>query len=140
MHPLTVSYFLLLLGKFSLHAFLHWKSTLSCPCFNSLLSCQGLAPAHLNSLPLHNLVIWTCGSVFFPLPKATLALLSTVFFMALRPLFLLLLSNSGSVLATMSFFLFLFLPQTLAETVFSLLYYQATMGRQTLVFLGKRCR
>ena len=50
------------------------------------LSRQDAALAHLDSLPSHNLVIWTDGSVFF-LSKATLASLPTAHFVALRPHF-----------------------------------------------------
>ena len=53
---------------------------------------------------------------------------------------LLLLSDSRSVLATLFYFSSFLLPQSLSETVFSLLqFYQATMGPWTLVSSGKRC-
>ena len=47
------------------------ESTLSSPCFRSglLLSSQGTALAHLDSLPPHDLVLWTDGSVPFPFGK-----------------------------------------------------------------------
>ena len=47
------------------------ESTLSSPCSRSdaSLSRQGAALAHLDSLPLHNLVLWTDGSVPFPFGK-----------------------------------------------------------------------
>ena len=43
------------------------ESTLSTPCFHfdPPLSCQGSALAHLDSLPPHDLVLWTDGSVPF---------------------------------------------------------------------------
>ena len=41
--------------------------------FNPPLSCQVAALAHLDSVPPHDLVIWTDGSVPFPLAKVTLA-------------------------------------------------------------------
>ena len=48
------------------------ESTLSTPCSRSdpPLSRQGAALAHLDSLPPHNLVLWTDGSVPFPLGKS----------------------------------------------------------------------
>ena len=47
------------------------ESTLSTPCSRSdlLLSRQGAALAHLDSLPPHDLVLWTDGSVPFPFGK-----------------------------------------------------------------------
>ena len=49
------------------------ESTLSTPCSRSdpplSLSRQGAALAHLDSLPPHNLVLWTDGSVPFPFGK-----------------------------------------------------------------------
>ena len=47
------------------------ESTLSTPCsrFDSPLSLLGVALAHLDSLPFHDLVLWTDGSVLFPLGK-----------------------------------------------------------------------
>ena len=47
------------------------ESTLSTPCSRSdpPLSRQGAALAHLDSLPLHDLVLWTDGSVPFPFGK-----------------------------------------------------------------------
>ena len=56
----------------------HWnmpsftvESTLSSPCFrsDSSFSRQSAAFAHLNSLPPHDLMIWTDGSVPFPFGK-----------------------------------------------------------------------
>ena len=65
------------------------ESTLSSPCSrsNPPLSRQGAALAHLDSLPPHNLVIWTDGSVPLFLAKAALAYLPTALVVALRPLF-----------------------------------------------------
>ena len=47
------------------------ESTLSSSCSRSdpPLSCQGAALAHLDSLPPHDLVLWTDGSVPFPFGK-----------------------------------------------------------------------
>ena len=47
------------------------ESTLPTPCSRSDLShsCQGVALAHLDSLPPHDLVLWTDGSVPFPFGK-----------------------------------------------------------------------
>ena len=47
------------------------ESTLSCPCTRSdpPHSRQGAALAHLDSLPPHDLVLWTDGSVPFPFGK-----------------------------------------------------------------------
>ena len=47
------------------------ESTLSSPCsrFDTLHSRQGAALAHLDSLPPHDLVLWTDGSVPFPFGK-----------------------------------------------------------------------
>ena len=47
------------------------ESTLSSPCFRSdfPLSRQGVALTHLDSLPPHDLVLWTYGSVPFPFDK-----------------------------------------------------------------------
>ena len=47
------------------------ESTLSSPCSrsNPPHSCQGAALAHLDSLPPHDLVLWTDGSVPFPFGK-----------------------------------------------------------------------
>ena len=52
-------------------AFFHGESTLSSPCFRSdpPHSCQGAALAHFDSLPPHDLVLWTNGSVPFPFGK-----------------------------------------------------------------------
>ena len=80
MRPLTRSYFLLLLlGGLSLLALLHlFESCLPLLCSLPFslhapalipLSRQGTAPSHLDSLPSHNLVIWTDGSVPFSFGK-----------------------------------------------------------------------
>ena len=47
------------------------ESTLSSSCFRSEppLSRQGAALAHLDSLPPHDLILWTDGSVHFPFGK-----------------------------------------------------------------------
>ena len=58
------------------------ESTLSSPC-----SRQGAALAHLDSLPPHDLVLWTDGSVPFPLVRAAPAYLPTALSVALRPVF-----------------------------------------------------
>ena len=65
------------------------KSTLSSSCSRSdlPLSRQGAALAHPNSLPPHNLVISTDGSVPFPFCKSSSGVLLTAHFVALRPLF-----------------------------------------------------
>ena len=65
------------------------ESTLSTPCSRSdpPLSRQGAALAHLDSLPPHHLVLWTDGSVSFPLAKAAPAFLPTAHSVALRPFF-----------------------------------------------------
>ena len=54
----------------NLHSFTV-ESTLPTPCSRSdpTLSRQGAALAHLDSLPLHGLVLWTDGSVPFPFGK-----------------------------------------------------------------------
>ena len=64
------------------------ESTLSTPCSRSdpLLSHQGAALAHLDSLPPHDLVLWTDGSVPLLLVRAAPAFLPTAFSVALRPL------------------------------------------------------
>ena len=81
MRPLTRPCFLLLvLGRLFLLAlpvllgiFLRsrWSPPFPTPCFRSdpPLSCQGAALAHLDSLPPHDLVLWTDGSVPFPFGK-----------------------------------------------------------------------
>ena len=139
------------------------ESTLSSPCFhcNSFFSCQGAALAHLDSLPL---MIWCFEQIvlfLFLLAKAALTFLPTALSVALRPVFsvfplklapfcmlfaglgstnksviFLLLSDSHSVVATLSsiFLLISNFVADLAGTLFSLLLcYQATMGPQTLV-------
>ena len=66
------------------------ESILSSSCFrsNPPLSRQGAALAHLDFLPLHNLVLWTGGFVFFSfLAKAAPTYLLTAFSVALRPHF-----------------------------------------------------
>ena len=47
------------------------ESTLPTPCFcfDPNFSCQGASIAHLDSLPPHDLVLWTDGSVLFPFGK-----------------------------------------------------------------------
>ena len=50
-------------------AFFTVESTLSSPCSRSDHSRQGAALAHLDSLPPHDLVLWTDGSVPFPFGK-----------------------------------------------------------------------
>ena len=54
------------------------ESTLSTPCSHSdpPLSCQGAALAHLDSLPPHDLVLWTDGSVPFPFGKGSSGVLA----------------------------------------------------------------
>ena len=131
--------------------FLHCVSTLSSSCSRSdlPLSRQGAALAHLDSLPSHDLVLWTDGSVPFPFGKGGSGVLAncslrgteaTLSFSAdpvcssfsaeayaiLHALCwsrqhqqacqlssLLLLSNSRSVLATLSFPPSFLLPQIL---------------------------
>ena len=53
------------------------ESTLPTPCSRSVppLSGQGAALAHLDSLPLHNMVLWTDGSVPFPFGKGDFGVL-----------------------------------------------------------------
>ena len=65
-------------------------STLSTPCSRSdpPPSRQGAAVAHLDSLPLHDLVLWTDGSVPFPFGKGGSCVLANCSLsVALRPLF-----------------------------------------------------
>ena len=68
--------------------FPHWnlplftvKSTLSssCSCSYPPHSCQGAALAHLDSLPAHDLVLWTDGSVCFLFGKGGSGVLATCF-------------------------------------------------------------
>ena len=56
--------------------------TLSSPCSrsDSHLSCQGAAVAHLDSLPPHDLVLWTDNSVPFPFGKGGSGVLAKCFF------------------------------------------------------------
>ena len=88
MHPLTRSCFLLpLVGRLLLLA-LHfllgtclrspWSPPfpLQCSCSNPPLSRQGAALAHLGSLPPHDLVLWTDGSVSFPFGKGGFSVLA----------------------------------------------------------------
>ena len=66
------------------------ESTLSSPCSRSdpPLSRQGAALAHLDSLPPHDLVLWTNGSVPFPFGKGGFGVLANCSLsVALRPLF-----------------------------------------------------
>ena len=78
MHLLTRSCFLLRLLEglflhflFSLESSFTVGSTFSSSCsrFDPLLSRQGAAFAHLDSLSPHDLVLWTDGSVPFPFGK-----------------------------------------------------------------------
>ena len=64
-------------------------STLTTPCSRSdlPLSRQGAALAHLDSLPPHDLVLWTDGSAPFLFGKGARAFLPTALPVALRPLF-----------------------------------------------------
>ena len=65
------------------------ESTLSfsCSCSDPPHSRQSAALAHLDSLPPHDLVLWTDRSVPFPLARAAPAYLPTALSVALRPLF-----------------------------------------------------
>ena len=78
---------LLLLALSSLESAFTVESTLSSPCsrFDPHLSRQGGAFTHLDSLPPHDLVLWTDGS--FPFGKAAPASLPSALSVALRPLF-----------------------------------------------------
>ena len=153
------------------------ESTLPTPCSRSdlLVSCQGVALAHLDSLPL---MIWYSGqTALFLLAKAAPPYLLTALSVALRPLVpfqqsrfvqvfplkpvpfcllfaglgstnksaisLLLLSDSRSVLATLSSSPSFLLSQTLWQiwqelSSLSFLFYQATMGPRTLISTGER--
>ena len=141
------------------------------PALISLLSRQGAALAHLDSLPTHDLVLWTDRSVPFSFGKGGSGVLAncslcgtevTLSFSAgpvcssfsaeacaiLHALCclgstnklatsLLLLSDSRSVLSS----IFSLVPNSVADlagTVFSLLFYQTTMGPRTLVSTGER--
>ena len=57
------------------------ESTFSTPCSHCdpSFSCQGAALAHLDSHPLHDLVLWTGGCVPFPLARAAPAFLPATF-------------------------------------------------------------
>ena len=63
--------------------------TLSSTCSHSdpSLTCQGAALTHLDSLPPHDLVLWTDGSVCFLLARVAPAFLPTALSVVLRPLF-----------------------------------------------------
>ena len=65
------------------------ESTLPTSCSRSdpPLTRQGTALAHLDSLPPHDLVLWTDGSVPFPFGKGGSGVLANVLSVALRPLF-----------------------------------------------------
>ena len=65
------------------------ESTLSSSCSrsDSFFSRQGAVPAHLDSLPPYDVVLWTDGFVSFAFAKAVLAYLPTALSVALRPLF-----------------------------------------------------
>ena len=154
------------------------ESTPSTPCYRSdpPLSRQGAALAHLDSLPPHDLVLRTDGSVPFPLGKdgsgvlancslcgteATLSFFgrpSMFQFFLLKPApFCTLFAGLGSTNKSAIFLLFsscltlvLSLPpcpllhlssylKLCGRSGFSLLFYQATMGPQTLVSPGERC-
>ena len=141
------------------------------PALISLLSRQGAALAHLDSLPTHDLMLWTDRSVPFSFGKGGSGVLAncslcgtevTLSFSAgpvcssfsaeacaiLHALCclgstnklatsLFLLSDSRSVLSS----IFPLVPNSVADlagTVFSLLFYQTTMGPQTLVSTGER--
>ena len=59
------------------------ESTLSSPCSRSdppSLSRQGAALAHLDSLPPHDLILWTDGFVPFPLGRGGCGILANCFF------------------------------------------------------------
>ena len=150
------------------------ESTLSTPCSRSdpPHSRQGAALAHLDSLPPHDLVLWTDGSVPFLFGKGGSGVLANCSLsVALRPLVpfrqaqyaqvfplkpapfctlfvglgstnksaisLLLLSDYRSVLSSIFPLISNFVAD-MAGTVFSLLFYQTTMGPRTLISTGKR--
>ena len=86
MHPLTRSCFLLLvlerlfllalpLPPWNLPSFT-MESTLSTPCSDPPFTCQGAALVHLDSLPPHDLIFWTDGSVPFPFGKGSSGVLA----------------------------------------------------------------
>ena len=152
------------------------ESTLSSPCSRSdpPLTRQGAALAHLDSISPHDLVLWTDGSVPFPIGKggsgvvANCSLCGTEAALSFSACpvcssfsaeawailhalcwsrqhqqvchfsSLFLLSKSRFILATLSFPLISNSVANLAGTVFSLLFYQATMGLRTLVSPGER--
>ena len=64
------------------------ESTLSSSCslLDLPLSCHGAVLAHLDSLPPHDLVLWTDSSVPFVLVKAALVYFPTALAVALKPL------------------------------------------------------
>ena len=100
MHSLTRSCFLLLpLGRLSLLALLHLFETclsslwippfpLHAPTLIPPLFCQGVALAHLDSLPSYDWCFGQTALFLFLLEKAALAYLPTALSVALRPLFL----------------------------------------------------
>ena len=65
------------------------ESILSSPCphSNFPLSCQGGALAHLDSLPSHDLVLWTDGSVPFPFGRGSSGILANCSLCGTEPLF-----------------------------------------------------
>ena len=183
LHLLTRSCFhLLVLGRLSLLA-LPWnllsftvESTLSLSCSRSdpPHSRQGAALAHLDSLLLHDLVLWTDGSVPSPFGKGGYDVLANCFLCGTEAAFSF---SAGPVCSSFSAEAWAVLhalcwsrqhqrachfsslpnwlsfcsghsvpssifPFTwnsvadLAGTVFSLLFYQATMGPRTLVSPG----
>ena len=66
------------------------ESTLSTPCSRSdpPLSCEGAALAHLDSLPPHDLVLWTDDFILYPIgQRGSGVLANCCLSVALRPLF-----------------------------------------------------
>ena len=135
------------------------------------LTRQVAALAHLESLLPHDLVLWTNGSVSFPLGKGGSGVLASCSLsVALKPLFpfrqaqhaqvfplkpapfCTLFAGLGStnkfaISLLFSFYLtlvlssspFFLLPETLWQELSSLLlFYQATMGRRTLISTGEQ--
>ena len=49
----------------------------SCSCFDIPFFRQGAALAHLDSLPSHDLILWTNGSVSFPFGKGRFGILAS---------------------------------------------------------------
>ena len=148
--------------------------TLSTPCSRSdpPFSRQSAALAHLDSLPLHDQVLWTDGSVPFPFGKGDSGVVANCFFCGTEATLSfsagpvcsrfsaeadailhalcwsrkqqqychfssLLLSDSRSVLSSI-FPLISNSVADLAGTVFSLLFYQTTMGPRRLISTGER--